>query len=179
LKHRVGFLGHFKNRAWHVTTGFSVWTWSSCLGPASPLVHACTHVHCHTGSASPLPRSRTRPRTQLTSALTRTPRSAGRWGPVSLAALPPPPSCPPGYSTTNVASTWPLYHHRRVCLTALPCSNLELSSRRVVKTVSACVDSKAPTPELLAFVPLHHQLRLHLPITRRTLAKLLSPSRRP
>ena len=58
----------------------------------------------------------------------------------------------------------------------VPCSNLELSSHRVVKSVSARVDGKAPTPELLMFVPLHRPLRLHLTITRRTLAKSLPPS---
>ena len=55
------------------------------------------------------------------------------------------------------------------------CSSLEFSSRRVDKTVSACVGGKTPTLEPLAFNLLHLQPRLHLPITRRTFALSLPP----
>ena len=64
-------------------------------------------------------------------------------------------------------------------IVAVPCSNLELSSCWVVKTVVACVDDKVPPPELLVFILLHYQLRLHLLIKRRTIAKSLPPSSHP
>ena len=49
----------------------------------------------------------------------------------------------------------PATRHHLALILAVPCSNLELSSRQVDKNVLVCIGGKAPTPELLAFDLLH------------------------